>query len=145
MILFSSLWRLFLRNLISYSRLCINVSFKIYGNLPIDCRRLAAELFCGLLYYLSGLQIFTFLFRLTFWLSNTIVLRAIATSAAKKSKFASETCKGSHGNGGLPTKPSARSEHSNDWENPQIFALALERVEAWMFSRIVESVWWQVK
>ncbi|XP_031400644.1 uncharacterized protein LOC116210752 [Punica granatum] len=74
--------------------------------------------------------------RLTFWLSNAIVLRAIATSAAKKSKF--------NGNGELHTKSSpGKSGRADDWENPQIFTLALERVEAWMFSRIVESVWWQ--
>ncbi|KAK4773810.1 hypothetical protein SAY87_028829 [Trapa incisa] len=82
--------------------------------------------------------------RLTFWLSNTIALRAIASYAAKKSSLSAESRKDSHGNGRLFTKSSpSNSEHLNDWENPQAFALALEKVEAWMFSRIVESVWWQ--
>ena len=31
-----------------------------------------------------------------------------------------------------------------NWENRQTFEIALEKVEAWIFSRIVESVWWQV-
>lgn len=34
---------------------------------------------------------------------------------------------------------------SDDWENLQTFIVALEKLEAWIFSRIVESVWWQVK
>ncbi|KAH6832369.1 EEIG1/EHBP1 protein amino-terminal domain protein [Perilla frutescens var. hirtella] len=50
--------------------------------------------------------------RLTFWLSNTIVLRAII-------------CK------------------SNRLPFPAAFVAALEKVESWMFSRIVESLWWQ--
>lgn len=31
-----------------------------------------------------------------------------------------------------------------DWENPHTFLSALQKVEAWIFSRIVESIWWQV-
>lgn len=31
-----------------------------------------------------------------------------------------------------------------DWENPATFSTALEKVEAWIFSRVVESLWWQV-
>lgn len=33
---------------------------------------------------------------------------------------------------------------SCDWENPHTFTSALEKVEAWIFSRIIESIWWQV-
>ena len=33
---------------------------------------------------------------------------------------------------------------SGDWENVQTFTSALEKVEAWIFSRIIESIWWQV-
>lgn len=32
----------------------------------------------------------------------------------------------------------------NDWQETSTFVAALEKVESWMFSRIVESVWWQV-
>ena len=31
-----------------------------------------------------------------------------------------------------------------NWEDSQVFTSALEKVEAWIFSRIVESIWWQV-
>lgn len=36
------------------------------------------------------------------------------------------------------------TEELSDWEDIETFMLALEQVEAWIFSRIVESVWWQV-
>ncbi|KAF2325755.1 hypothetical protein GH714_035796 [Hevea brasiliensis] len=36
-----------------------------------------------------------------------------------------------------------KSKGSDEWEESQTFIVALERVEAWIFSRIVESVWWQ--
>lgn len=32
-----------------------------------------------------------------------------------------------------------------DWEEPHTFTCALEKIEAWIFSRIVESIWWQVR
>lgn len=32
-----------------------------------------------------------------------------------------------------------------DWEEPCAFTRALEKIEAWIFSRIVESIWWQVE
>lgn len=34
---------------------------------------------------------------------------------------------------------------SDDWRDPQTFIVALEKVEGWIFSRIIESVWWQVE
>lgn len=33
---------------------------------------------------------------------------------------------------------------SEEWETPHTFIRELEKVEAWIFSRIVESIWWQV-
>ncbi|CAH8332508.1 unnamed protein product [Eruca vesicaria subsp. sativa] len=61
--------------------------------------------------------------RLTFWLSNSTVLRAIL----------------SHGILNLVSiKPG-----SDEWEDPQAFLAALEKFEYWIFSRIVKSVWWQ--
>ncbi|CAN6829194.1 unnamed protein product [Brassica oleracea] len=56
--------------------------------------------------------------RLTFWLSNIITLREITTSHAF-----------------------TQTSKSNGSET---FTAALEKVEFWIFSRIVESVWWQV-
>lgn len=36
------------------------------------------------------------------------------------------------------------TENSEDWDDLQTFTGLLEKFEAWIFSRIVESVWWQV-
>lgn len=36
-------------------------------------------------------------------------------------------------------------EYFHGWLEPETFLVALEKVEAWMFSRIIESVWWQVE
>lgn len=33
----------------------------------------------------------------------------------------------------------------DDWQETNTYTSALEKIESWMFSRIVESVWWQVK
>lgn len=35
-------------------------------------------------------------------------------------------------------------ENSEHWDDLQTFTGLLEKFEAWIFSRIVESVWWQV-
>ncbi|KAG2301939.1 hypothetical protein Bca52824_030590 [Brassica carinata] len=63
--------------------------------------------------------------RLTFWLSNSIVLRAILSRGIEKLSLVSN-------------KPG-----SDEWEDPQAFLAALEKFESWIFSRIVKSVWWQ--
>ncbi|OIV92348.1 hypothetical protein TanjilG_10558 [Lupinus angustifolius] len=71
--------------------------------------------------------------RLTFWLSNTIVLREIISQAFGNS------CQGiSHGKQG-----NGFMQHVEDWNETGTITSALERVESWIFSRIVESVWWQ--
>lgn len=31
-----------------------------------------------------------------------------------------------------------------NWDDPLVYISALEKVEAWIFSRIVESIWWLV-
>ncbi|CAH2046983.1 unnamed protein product [Thlaspi arvense] len=63
--------------------------------------------------------------RLTFWLSNSIVLRAILSRGLEKLNLVS-------------TKPG-----SDEWEDPRAFLAALEKFESWIFSRVVKSVWWQ--
>ncbi|XP_047961571.1 uncharacterized protein LOC125206347 [Salvia hispanica] len=86
--------------------------------------------------------------RLTFWLSNSIMLRSIISQIAAE----------------LPNEPSINSndgrlsdtarlkgkghrsqsiDESDDLEDVLTFLIALERVESWLFSRIVESIWWQ--
>lgn len=37
-----------------------------------------------------------------------------------------------------------KNECFGNWDDPHVFISALEKVEAWIFSRIVESIWWQV-
>ncbi|KAE8690815.1 Thioredoxin O2, putative isoform 1 [Hibiscus syriacus] len=61
--------------------------------------------------------------RLTFWLSNSIVLRATVSHTIGEMQLCSES--------------------SDDWVDPQTFLHALQKFEAWIFSRIIESVWWQ--
>ncbi|GMJ09679.1 hypothetical protein HRI_004637100 [Hibiscus trionum] len=72
--------------------------------------------------------------RLTFWFSNSIVLRAIVSHAIGEMLFEDAS---------PPQEGSDSTESSNDWVDPQTFLLALEKFEAWIFSRIIESVWWQ--
>ncbi|XVE92176.1 hypothetical protein REPUB_Repub01dG0074700 [Reevesia pubescens] len=88
--------------------------------------------------------------RLTFWLSNSIVLRAIVSQAIGEMQLFSGLCL-NHSRGEMvleDTSPldkeeSNSIESSDDWVDPQTFLLALEKFEAWIFSRIIESVWWQ--
>lgn len=61
----------------------------------------------------------------------------------------------SQGNGGKPTTFQWRNSYGSkqvnkyiqlveDWQETGTFMAALEKVESWIFSRMVESVWWQV-
>ncbi|KAK4413238.1 hypothetical protein Salat_2736400 [Sesamum alatum] len=97
--------------------------------------------------------------RLTFWLSNSIMLRAIVSQTAAelphsnaptiKSKGAGPESTSKHPNKRVDSshaegqKSSSIEESDDDWEDVLTFIIALEKVEAWLFSRIVESVWWQ--
>ncbi|XP_052187662.1 uncharacterized protein LOC127798255 isoform X2 [Diospyros lotus] len=96
--------------------------------------------------------------RLTFWLSNSIMLRAIVNQAVLVTPLSDRPNKETTSRGKVssaisllergkfsPTEKekSHPTEELCDWANPQAFAIALEKVEAWIFSRIVESVWWQ--
>nr|DAD42341.1 TPA_asm: hypothetical protein HUJ06_000571 [Nelumbo nucifera] len=102
--------------------------------------------------------------RLTFWLSNTIVLREIIAQAFGNSHHLSPVAKVVESNGGvkksegkslsLKWKGSSGSKQVkklgfmqvvDDWQETTTFTTALEKIESWIFSRIVESVWWQVK
>ncbi|KAL5864464.1 hypothetical protein ACOSQ3_001978 [Xanthoceras sorbifolium] len=95
--------------------------------------------------------------RLTFWLSNSVVLRAIISQANGGTELQSvEKNSGQRGNNKIPSpfkwkeSSSSKKESRNvnqgsigDWEEPHAFSCALEKVETWIFSRIVESIWWQ--
>ncbi|KAJ1417945.1 NT-type C2 domain [Sesbania bispinosa] len=99
--------------------------------------------------------------RLTFWLSNSIVLRAIISQTTKdmapsNPAGSSTRRKSGEGNGKI-VQPliwkgfsPRKSENTaveygglGNWNDPNVFTSALEKVEAWIFSRIVESIWWQ--
>lgn len=98
--------------------------------------------------------------RLTFWLSNVIVLREIISQAFGNSCLASPLKRLAESNGAgkrndgksmaLKWKASSNGKPVNgfmplieDWQETGTYIFALERVESWIFSRIVESVWWQ--
>ncbi|KAL7232754.1 hypothetical protein ACSBR2_010712 [Camellia fascicularis] len=99
--------------------------------------------------------------RLTFWLSNSVVLRAIISRAFAEQQLplSAGPCvertdggKGSHSklstlkwrdSSSRRETKGALCESSEDWQDPRTFISALEKIEAWIFSRIIESVWWQ--
>ncbi|KAF8390615.1 hypothetical protein HHK36_025142 [Tetracentron sinense] len=98
--------------------------------------------------------------RLTFWLSNSVVLRTIISQAIGDQLPLSagpciETNDGRKGNDSSSSllkwkeySPSKKekirvTENFDNWEDPHTFTTALEKIEAWIFSRIIESVWWQ--
>ncbi|CAI8612146.1 unnamed protein product [Vicia faba] len=99
--------------------------------------------------------------RLTFWLSNCIVLRTIISQTTKDVARSSPSGtsarrRSGEGNGkivqpliwkGFSPKKSENIavEYGGfaNWDDPNMFTSALEKVENWIFSRIVESIWWQ--
>ncbi|XP_008783793.2 uncharacterized protein LOC103702930 [Phoenix dactylifera] len=98
--------------------------------------------------------------RLTFWLSNSVVLRAIITRTVRSSDIPKPFGPYSteHSSITVPKRKSSSlkwesvprkkeklsiAEEFDDWEDPDTFTSALEKIETWIFSRIVESVWWQ--
>ncbi|XP_061356295.1 uncharacterized protein LOC133300730 [Gastrolobium bilobum] len=99
--------------------------------------------------------------RLTFWLSNSIMLRTIISQTSKYltlSNTAVPSTRRTTGEGnGKIVQPliwkgfSPRKSENiaveyggfSNWDDPNVFTAALEKVEAWIFSRIVESIWWQ--
>ncbi|CAA6660098.1 unnamed protein product [Spirodela intermedia] len=74
--------------------------------------------------------------RLTFWLSNAAVLRATVSQGSEPGPLRWESTAKSQ-------KQLSFMEDLGDWEDPNIFISALEKIEAWIFSRVVESLWWQ--
>ncbi|CAN4082975.1 unnamed protein product [Withania somnifera] len=98
--------------------------------------------------------------RLTFWLSNSIMLRAIISQAAAGMQL----------NEGAPTETTVNRgksalekiymqqsikyianqanknylvKQSYNWEDVESFTQALEKLEGWIFSKITKSLWWQ--
>ncbi|KAK4712686.1 hypothetical protein R3W88_007199 [Solanum pinnatisectum] len=97
--------------------------------------------------------------RLTFWLSNSMVLRATISKFQRQLCLprATETMLGDAVSKdkkkiSSPLKWETFSsnvirddfcESFGNWEDPRTFTRALQRTEAWIFSLIVESIWWQ--
>ncbi|KAK7260629.1 hypothetical protein RIF29_26847 [Crotalaria pallida] len=97
--------------------------------------------------------------RLVFWLSNAIVLRTIISQTSEDVEPSNPTGssmrrKSGEGSGKtaqpLIWKGHRKAENTaidcegySNWDDPNMFISALEKVEAWIFSRIVESIWWQ--
>ncbi|KAK4760275.1 hypothetical protein SAY87_005168 [Trapa incisa] len=92
--------------------------------------------------------------RLTYWLSNSIVLRAVISKKVENMEFPSSpviskersnAIKGSIKLSPLKweSSPIKKGSDSSDFERPQFLISALEKVEAWIFSRTIESIWWQ--
>ncbi|ESQ52945.1 hypothetical protein EUTSA_v10016357mg [Eutrema salsugineum] len=87
--------------------------------------------------------------RLTFWLSNIIALREIVSQAFGKSRITQSSESNGSENGDSGKKTNLRWKNGlqqllEDWQETETFTAALEKIELWVFSRIVESVWWQV-
>ncbi|CAD6246054.1 unnamed protein product [Miscanthus lutarioriparius] len=99
--------------------------------------------------------------RLTFWLSNTVVLREIIVQTfgishqftpsmttmnmnggAKKLDGKSMTMLWRNNSNGKQDKLAAM-QMPDDWQETSTLLAALEKIESWIFSRIVETVWWQ--
>jgi hypothetical protein len=99
---------------------------------------------------------------LAFWLSNTVVLREIIAQTFGISRQSTPTMVSMNMNdsgkmigensmkmlwensfNGKHTKLSAM-QMPEDWQETSTFLAALEKIESWIFSRIVETLWWQV-
>ncbi|KAL5224479.1 hypothetical protein ABZP36_011118 [Zizania latifolia] len=93
--------------------------------------------------------------RLSFWLSNCVVLRAIVSETSKQSNGNAINTT-NYGSKTAPRMNSASmweslnrkkgkllSPEFDNWEDVDTFIVALKKIESWIFSRIVESIWWQ--
>ncbi|CAI9756355.1 unnamed protein product [Fraxinus pennsylvanica] len=92
--------------------------------------------------------------RLTFWLSNSIMLRAIVSQAAAEMPSSDGSGIKSNStepgltfkfldNSQMEKEKNKSIEELDDCEDILMFIIALEKIESWIFSRIVESIWWQ--
>jgi hypothetical protein len=111
---------------------------------------------CSLLFAVKFEKLFC---RLTFWWSNATVLREIISRAfniflpkADMSVLLKDSQMKKTQSGTLLVDANSRqSQHAmpitvnfEDWKDPMTFMAALERLEGWIYSKVVESIWWQV-
>ena len=106
---------------------------------------------------------FALMCRLTFWWSNTVVLREIVSQTFESSRLSPQALRSNGSNSvmknqRLPSPQKMREslnkigggkltpkQNLNDWEEIHTLTSALEKVELWIHGRVIESVWWQVK
>ncbi|KAI0519563.1 hypothetical protein KFK09_007014 [Dendrobium nobile] len=99
--------------------------------------------------------------RLTFWLSNIVFLRGIIaqtfghlspssmimrsadTNSSNKSAIKLQSLKWKNISGAKQGKMLCLVPKLDDWQETSTFIAALQKIESWIFSRAVESVWWQ--
>ncbi|CAO2828946.1 unnamed protein product [Amaranthus hypochondriacus] len=85
--------------------------------------------------------------RLTFWLSNMIILRAMVSQITEEIPPSDEPTNTERKPGRKKSEKKSLVNDTidslGDWEDPKTFIMALEKVEAWLFFRIIEGLWWQ--
>jgi len=73
-------------------------------------------------------------------------LRVVESNGSgKKSDGKSPQAEWKNVSGDKQTKKASFMWQVDDWQETSTFTAALEKIESWIFSRTVESVWWQVK
>ncbi|KAG2579817.1 uncharacterized protein LOC120678981 [Panicum virgatum] len=80
--------------------------------------------------------------RLTFWLSNTVVVREIIAQTFGVLRV-NPTMMTMNMNGGAKKLDGKPMTMPDDWQETSTFLASLEKIESWIFSRIVDTVWWQ--
>ncbi|BBN02463.1 hypothetical protein MPTK1_2g15570 [Marchantia polymorpha subsp. ruderalis] len=105
--------------------------------------------------------------RLSFWWSNVVALRAVIAQAydtggpdnSQVGSTDATASTNSNGNGSaswarksLTSRKSFSRQDSkllspkplpSDWQQPGTFITALEKIEGWIYTKIIESLWWQ--
>ncbi|XP_031478926.1 uncharacterized protein LOC116249795 [Nymphaea colorata] len=90
--------------------------------------------------------------RLMYWLSNSVVLRILISQVFGSPASSNLRKRDENGYSDAKWKDIPSGERKRvpifntalaDWQDPSTFTAAIENIECWIFSRIVESVWWQ--
>ncbi|KAF3780672.1 hypothetical protein EJ110_NYTH32311 [Nymphaea thermarum] len=97
--------------------------------------------------------------RLMYWLSNAVVLRTIISQGFGDSGMRSENGPQIDTTGNRKGKISSLKWRDTfidkkkdislfspmlvEWQDPNTFTAAIEKIESWIFSQIIKSIWWQ--
>lgn len=77
--------------------------------------------------------------------SNSVLKFAESNGSGNRSDNKSPKPRWKNVSVGGHTKKGSIMQPVDDWQETSTFTGALEKIESWIFSRTVESVWWQVK